>query len=258
MELQLTDQVALVLAGSKGLGFATAKTLLHEGAKVVICSHDQTNLNAAIAQLDSPNVHAVLCDVNDPAAIKALVAETIAYFGPINILVNNAGGPRAAVFEELDDEAWLHAFNQNLLSNIRTIRAALPSLKQTHGAIINIASSSVKEPIPGLILSNVMRAGVANLAKTLSKEFGQYGITVNTVAPGRIATARIEALDAARAAATGVAVADLQAASKQTIPLGRFGTPQEFANAVVFLASPAGRYINGQTLIVDGGSSHAL
>jgi 3-oxoacyl-[acyl-carrier protein] reductase len=203
-------------------------------------------------------LHAVLCDVNDPDAIKALVAETIAHFGPLNILVNNAGGPRSAVFEDLDDDAWSHAFNQNLLSNIRTIRAALPSLKETHGAIINIASSSVKEPIPGLILSNVMRAGVANLAKTLSKEFGPYGITVNTVAPGRIATQRIMALDQARAKATGESVAAIQAASQKTIPLGRFGTPQEFANAVVFLASPAGRYINGQTLIVDGGSSHAL
>lgn len=259
MDLQLSGKVALVLAASHGLGFAVAQTFVREGASVMIASRNQTNLDAAATRIDAPaQLRTQTCDVNDAEAIDALVAACVAQFGHLDILVNNAGGPKAEKFEGLSDDDWQQAFNQNLRSNTRLIRATLPHLKKTHGTIVNIASSSVKEPIPGLILSNVMRAGIGGLAKTLSKEFGVDGITVNTVAPGRIATQRLLDLDHTQAAQTGRSFEDVQAVSIQQIPLGRLGTPQEFANVVVFLASGAGRYVNGQTILVDGGASHAI
>lgn len=169
------------------------------------------------------------------------------------MLVNNAGGPPAGTFEEMSDDDWQYAFELNLLSYIRFIRETLPYMKKKGGKIVNIASSSVKEPIPGLILSNTFRTGIIGLTKTLASELAQYEILINTVAPGRIATDRVASLDEIAANKQGKTKEEIEEMMKKTIPLGRYGKPEEFATYVCFLLSDMNSYMTGQTLLIDGG-----
>ncbi|MGF9741375.1 SDR family oxidoreductase, partial [Priestia megaterium] len=174
------------------------------------------------------------------------------------ILINNAGGPPSGKFEQFSDEDWEKAFELNLLSYIRLIRGALPYLKKQGGRIINIASSSIKQPIPGLILSNTFRLGIVGLTKTLAEELAPFNILINTVAPGRIATDRVAFLDQTKADKLGTTREEVAKASRETILLKRYGTPEEFANVVTFLVSEASTYMTGSSFLVDGGMIKAI
>ncbi|EIJ81695.1 short-chain dehydrogenase/reductase SDR [Bacillus methanolicus PB1] len=256
MDLKLSGKTALIAASSQGLGRAIAEGLLKEGANVVISGRDESKLKQVVTEIDpegSGKAAFVRADVTNQNDIKEMVQTAINSFGRLDILVNNAGGPPAGSFESLTDEDWQASFELNLLSYIRLIREALPVLKMNGGKIINIASSSIKEPIPGLILSNTFRTAIVGLSKTLAQELAPYNILINTVAPGRIATDRVRRLDQVNAEKLGITREEVEAKIKESIPLKRYGTPQEFANFVVFLASEANTYVTGSSFLIDGG-----
>jgi 3-oxoacyl-[acyl-carrier protein] reductase len=255
MDLGLKDKVALVAAAGQGLGYGTARALANEGARVSICSHLADEIEAARARLveeTGADVMASVCDVRDPRAINVWVSNTVLKWGHIDALFINAGGPPAANFSELDDDQWRAAFELTLMSAVRLIRAALPHMRDG-SAIVASTSSSVREPIERLILSNVMRAGVASLIKSLADELAPDGIRLNILIPGRIDTARVAQLDQTKANKLGIPVEEVRAQSVASIPLGRLGTIDEYGAAAAFLLSPAASYITGGSLRVDGG-----
>jgi len=260
MDLGLKDKIALVAASSRGLGYGTARALTREGAKVSICSRDAQTIEAAAARLRQETGGAVLasaCDVRQPESIQAWVDRTVAEWGRLDALFTNAGGPPAAAFQEIDDAQWQAAFDLTLLSVVRMIRAALPHMGPGSAILAN-TSSSVREPIERLGLSNVMRAGITNLIKTLADELAPDGIRANTLQPGRIDTERIVELDQARANKLSIPIEQVRAASIAKIPLGRLGTIDEYGAAAAFLLSPAASYITGATLRVDGGQMRSV
>lgn len=262
MELGLQGKRAIVMAASRGLGYASALGLAREGVKLVICSRDQARIDAAattIRKETGADVTALVADVSSASEAKRLVDAAVSTYGGLEIVVHNAGGPPAGETLQMSEEQWQKAFEQNLLSFTRIVSAAVPEMKKAgYGRVITIASSSIKQPIPNLALSNALRAGVWGLAKTLSRELGPQGILVNVIAPGRIDTERIAELDAATAQKIGKTVEDVRKASVGSIPLGRLGRPEELANLVVFLSSQAGSYITGQAITVDGAAGTAL
>lgn len=253
MDLGLRDRVALVAASSSGLGYAVARGLAAEAAKVVVSSREQEHADTAadaIARETGASVAAFACDVSAADGPGKLVQAAVERFGTLDILVTNAGGPPPGTFDAVDDVSWQKATQLTLMSVVRLIRAALPHLRANgRGRIINLSSTSVKEPIDNLILSNSLRLAVIGLAKSVAREVAQLGITVNNVCPGRIRTARILQL-----------YADENALKQATeaIPMKRLGEPAEFAPLVVFLASDQARYITGQTISVDGGLTRTL
>ena len=262
MNLGLKGKRALVLAASRGLGYACARGLAAEGCQLVICSRDDRRIHAAadtIAKDTGTRVHAIASDVSDEGAARRLIDAAVSQLGGLDIVVHNAGGPPAGDTASMSEAQWQKAFEQNMLSFVRIVNAAVPELKKAGGGrIITIASSSIKQPIPNLVLSNALRAGVWGFAKTLSRELGPDRILVNVVAPGRIQTERIDELDQANAVKAGKPVDEIKKASVAGVPLGRIGRPDEFANVVVFLASDAASYITGQAITVDGGAGNAL
>jgi 3-oxoacyl-[acyl-carrier protein] reductase len=262
MELGLNGKVAVVAAASDGLGKAVATAFAREGAAVAICGRTAEKVERAAAEIrqeTGASVLAVTADVSLAEDVSRFITEAATAFGRIDTLVCNAGGPPALPFAKLDDAHWDLAVQLNLMSVVRLIRAALPHLKASDcGRIINLSSSSVKQPIVDLVLSNTIRLGVQGLVKTLSDELAPDGILVNTVAPGRIDTERVRSLDKGRAAKAGIAVAEQRTRTEREIALRRYGTPAEFAKVVVFLGSPANSYVTGQALLVDGGLTRAL
>jgi 3-oxoacyl-[acyl-carrier protein] reductase len=256
MELHLEKKNALILASSQGLGKAMAAELVKEGANVMLASRDGEKLSAVqreLSQLGMGKVSYKVTDITKAEDIKSLVGQTAEEFGGIDILINNAGGPPGGSFSDFNDEEWQQSFELNLLSFIRTIRESLPHLKKQGGKIVNIASSSIKEPIPGLILSNTFRTAIVGLSKTLASELAPDSILINTVGPGRIATDRVEHLDKMNAGKQGVTPKEMTEQSINKIPLGRYGEPEEFAKFVTFLVSGANTYLTGQSYLVDGG-----
>jgi 3-oxoacyl-[acyl-carrier protein] reductase len=256
MDLQLQGKTALVIASSQGLGKAIAEELIKEGANVMITSRNREKLQAVqkeLSECGKGNVEYVQADITKKEDIQHLVQKTIEAFGSIDILINNAGGPPAGTFDSITDEDWQYAFELNLLSYIRIIREVLPYMRKLGGKIINIASSSIKEPIPGLILSNTFRLGIVGLTKTLAQELAKDNILINTVAPGRIATERVAFLDQVNAEKLGITKEEVENRMKSTIPLGRYGKPEEFAKVVAFLVSEANTYMTGQSFLIDGG-----
>ncbi len=257
MDLGLTDKSALVLASNSGLGRATAIAFAREGADVTLfarraeeCRHTQEEIQNQTGR----TAHIVIGDLTKPADLGRAVDEAVARFGKLDILVNNCGGPPAGTFDTFDDAAWQAAFDLTLLSYVRATRAALPHLRKAgRGWIINFVSSSVKAPLDLLLLSNTFRMGVVGFTKTLASEVGPQGIIVNALGPGRIQTDRLVQLDTARAKRTNSTPEAVRAEIEKSIPLGRYGEPEEFARTAVFLCSPANSYISGQTLLVDGG-----
>ncbi len=262
MDLQLTGRVALVTAASKGLGRATATRLAAEGARVMISSRgaDQLARTAQeIAEATGAQVEHCPADVSHGADLDRLLRETRERLGGVDVLVNNAGGPRPGGFDALDDAAWQQAFELNLLSTVRLFRGVLPHMReQRWGRIVTVASSSMRQPIDDLTLSNTFRVGILGLAKSLALEVAGDGVLVNTLGPGRIATDRVAELDATRAERTGQSVEEVRAQGEAGIPIGRYGTPEEFADVAAFLASGANTYVTGQNLLVDGGLVRAI
>lgn len=262
MDLGLEGNVALVLAASRGLGRAIATELAREGARVVISSRDEDALAQTAAEVGEETGAEMdhrAADLTRVEDIRALISHTADRFGGVDILVNNTGGPPAGGFEDFEDEAWQTAFEQILLSVVRSVRGVLPFMRERGGGrIVNVASSSIKQPIENLLLSNTFRAGLAGLAKSLAAELAPNGILINTLGPGRISTARSASIDASRADALGVSVEEVRSQVEAQIPLGRYGTPEEFARVAAFLASPANSYVTGQAILVDGGMVRAL
>jgi 3-oxoacyl-[acyl-carrier protein] reductase len=262
MDLGLEGKVALVMAASKGLGKAVATELAREGASVVISSRDEETLAqtaAEIADETGAEVDPRAADITRAQEIQALVSHAADRFGGLDVLVNNTGGPPAGTFEDFGDEDWQAAFELVLLSLIRAVRGVLPLMRERGGGrIVNIASSSIKQPIENLIFSNTFRAGILGLAKSLSVELAPDGILINTLGPGRISTARSRAMDESNAQAAGVPVEEVRGRFESQIPLGRYGEPEELARVAAFLASPANSYVTGQAILVDGGMVRAL
>lgn len=261
MDLELTNKVALVVASSKGLGKAIAKELAKEGANVMLTSRTEETLQKAKEEIQAEAVGKVAyfpADITNADDIKALVQETKTQFGKIDILINNAGGPPSGNFTDFKDEGWVDAFELNLLSYIRLIREVLPDLKENGGKILNVASSSVKAVLPDLILSNTFRNGINGLSKSLAVELAPDNIMVNTIGPGRIATDRIQSMDQSKADAQGISIEEVTEKSEKEIPIGRYGKPEEFAKAAVFLVSGANTYVTGQSILVDGGMVKAI
>jgi len=262
MDLQLTGRTAIVLASTKGLGKATAFSLGKEGANVVISGRDEATLQTVAAEFKQEvgrEPLTVVTDVTKPGDIERLVQLTAEKYRTVDILITNAGGPPAGTFEQMTDDHWQLAFELNLLSVIRSIRAVLPYMReQRFGRIVNFASSSFKQPIDNLILSNTFRTGIVGLAKTLATELGPDGILINTVGPGRIGTDRLAYLDSVRAEKSGQTVEEIRQQIEATIPVGRYGEPDEFARVITFLASPANSYVTGQSILVDGGMVKAI
>lgn len=262
MDLGLKGKRALVMAASRGLGYASALGLAREGCHLVICSRDQQRIEAAaeaIRRETGAKVHALVSDVSSSGEVQRLVDAAVSEYGGLEIVVHNAGGPPAGETLQMTDDQWQKAFEQNLLSLTRIVRAAVPEMKKAgYGRVLTIASSSIKQPIPNLALSNALRAGVWGIAKTMSRELAPQGILVNVIAPGRIDTERIAELDQANAQKSGKSLDDVRKASVASIPLGRLGRPDELANLVVFLSSQAASYISGQAITVDGAAGNAL
>ncbi|OEH91665.1 SDR family oxidoreductase [Bacillus solimangrovi] len=262
MDLGLKGKVVLVLASSKGLGKAIAAKFAQEGANVMLTSRSETELKAVaedITKKTGSNVTYFPCELTNSSDIKLLVNKTVDIFGRVDILINNAGGPPAGKFNDFDDEHWQKAFELNLFSYIRAIREVIPFMRsQGGGRILNVASSSIKQPIEGLILSNTFRAGVIGLSKSLATELAPDKILINTLGPGRIATDRVAQLDQVIADKQSISVEEVIERTKSVIPLGRYGTPEEFATTAVFLCSDANTYVTGQALLVDGGMVKAL
>lgn len=260
MDLGLTDKRAAVAAASSGLGLAVATALAAEGCRISISSSNETRIAEAaalIARKTGGKVAYRVCDVRDSTAVADWLDETAERESGLDIVIPNAGGPRPGTFAELESFDWEAAHRLTLMSAVHTARAAKPHLRRG-GTVLFMTSSSVKEPIEHLVLSNVYRAGVASLAKTLSREWAPDGIRVNQLVPGRIATARIDALDGAVAAAEGLTRDEVQQRLTTAIPLRRYGASDEYANAAVFLVSEAASYITGATLVVDGGSLRSV
>ncbi|KUO61285.1 MAG: 3-oxoacyl-ACP reductase [Gracilibacter sp. BRH_c7a] len=256
MDLNLKGKVALVMASSQGLGKAVATQLVEEGANVMVTSIDGPNLKVVQEELQALGKGKVAqfeADITKAEDIRSLVQFTRDTFGKIDILVNNTGGPPGGAFDNFQDEDWQKAFELNLLSYIRVIREVLPDLKQSGGRIVNMTSSSIKQPIPNLILSNTFRMGVLGLSKSLAEELAPFNILVHTVAPGRIATDRVAFLDGLKAKKLGITPEEVAEQSRKTIPLGRYGEPEEFAKVVTFLVSDACTYMTGSTVVIDGG-----
>jgi 3-oxoacyl-[acyl-carrier protein] reductase len=257
MELGLQGKRALVTASSRGLGYAAAKGLAQEGARVVINSRNSKRINAAAETLRSElnaEVLAVSGDVSDSASPARIVEKAATALGGLDILITNSGGPPAGLFENFEDETWQEAIDLTFLSHVRLIRAALPYLRQSDSAsVLSVTSYSVKQPIPNLVLSNSIRAATVGLTKTLALELGPQGIRFNSILPAWTETERVYELMSHRARVNNSTVEEEMAKQAKDSPLGRMGKPDEFANAAVFLVSPAASYITGVMLTVDGG-----
>src|SRR5439155_23122456 len=249
MDLGLKNKVAMVGGASKGLGFAIARALAAEGARVSIASRDGAAIEraaVAITQETGGHAFAVAADLSKAEAIAEWHAATIAQFGGIDLLFANTGGPPAGTALSFDDGAWQAAFDLLLMSVIRTVRLVVPSRRARGGGAILIGtSSSVKEPIANLALSNVLRSGVTSLGKTLSLDLAPDKIRVNTLIPGRIATDRLQYLDEINAKKAGIPIEEQQKRALSTVPMGRYGEPEEFGRAGAFLLSDAATYITG-------------
>lgn len=257
MDLQLTRKVALVAAASKGLGRAVATELAREGAGVALFSRERERIQQAAEAIRAETGGQLLplvADARAPEDIQRVVAETVAHFGGLDILVTNAGGPPPGTFEDFGEQDFLDAIELNLMSTVRMCLAVVPHLKaRGGGSIVTITSVAVKQPLQNLILSNTARTGVVGLVKSLANELGPYNIRVNNVGPGPTRTDRILQTARFRAEQSGRPLEEVLQENSRGIPLGRLGEPDEFARVVVFLASPAASYVTGSTLLVDGG-----
>lgn len=261
MDFELNEKVALVAASSTGLGKAVAIGLAEEGANIIICSRDSDKLKLVYQEIQKMNGRclAIPTDLTNYSQVKNLVAKSIKHFGKIDILITNCGGPPSGGFLDFSIEDWNLAIDLNLMSTIYLCKEVIPYMvNQNLGRIIMITSVSVKQPIEGLILSNVARAGVAGLAKSLSNEFGKNNILVNIVCPGYTQTQRVNQLALDLSAEQGLKPEEMIQKWAKLNALGRIATPEEFANVVVFLASERASHLTGTAIQIDGGLVKSL
>ncbi|MFQ5616878.1 MAG: SDR family oxidoreductase [Anaerolineales bacterium] len=258
MDLKLNGKRALVTGASRGLGYATARGLAREGAHIAINSRAPDKIREAARTLAGEvavEVAALPGNVTDLATPQRLIEQTVEALGGLDILVTNAGGPPAGGFESFDEDTWQHAIELSFMSHVRLIRAALPHLRKSGAAsVLTITSISVKQPIPNLVLSNSIRAATVGLTKTLSLELVSDGIRFNSILPSWTETERVYELMEYRAKANNTSVEEEIRKQSAVAPMGRMGTPEEFANVAVFLVSPAASYLTGVMFPVDGGS----
>lgn len=262
MQLSLKGKRALVGGSSQGIGRATAQALAALGASVTLLARDAGKLEAVRATLANDGTqdhHCLAADFSLPEQLARVLQDYFADGKAVHILINNTGGPAPGPAHLADLSAYTAAFGQHLLCNQVLVQACLPGMKAAGwGRIVNVISTSVKQPIPNLGVSNTVRGAVANWAKTLAHELGPSGITVNNVLPGATKTTRLDAVFANKAQKSGKSLAEVEAEEREHIPLRRFAEPEELANAIAFLASPAAGYISGINLPVDGGRTLCL
>lgn len=260
MDLRIRGKRALVLGSSQGLGRAIATALAAEGAAVTIVGRDGLKLEGVAREIgvtigSTPSIEIV--DFADAASVEALALKLLAQ--ETDILVNNGGGPPPGPIAAVAADVWRRQFEAMLNAPFRITAAVLPGMRQRRwGRVVNVVSSGVEQPIPNLGISNTLRLSMIGWAKTLSAEVAAEGVTVNSVVPGRIHTSRVDELDAAAAARSGHTPAAIAEASRARIPVGRYGRPEEFADAVAFLASDRASYITGSTIRVDGGMIQSI
>jgi len=262
MNLDLKNKRALVCGSTQGIGKAAAIELAALGAHVTLIARNEQTLKQVKTELanNGSQLHSYLCvDFSDQVKLKEMVEQFIQRTGAVNILVNNTGGPPAGPANTAKKDEFLSAFNNHLICNHILVQACLDGMKNSgYGRVINVISTSVKQPLPNLGVSNTIRAAVANWAKTLANELGKFGITVNNVLPGATATQRLAGIIENKAQKTNVHNSAIEKEMLHEIPLGRFAEAHEIAAAIAFLASPAAAYINGINLPVDGGRTSSL
>jgi len=262
METGLKNKSVIVAASSQGMGLATAHAFAAEGARVAMCARNAKTLAAAadeVRRMHKAEVIDQVLDVTDSVAVAAFVKSVAEKLGGIDVCVTNAGGPPAKNFLSITVEEWRKAVELNFLSVVHFAREVIPHMqKKRWGRIITITSTSVRQPIPDLVLSNSVRPSVVGLVKSLAVEFGKDGILVNNVAPGYTATERLSELSATRALAAGVSEQEIRDRWAADIPLRRLGKPEEIADTIVWLASERASYITGQTIMVDGGNYRGM
>lgn len=262
MNLDLTGKSAIVCGSTQGIGKATAMELAKMGANIILIARNDQKLSEVKAELpkvDGQNHYFIRADFNFPPELKIKIEDFIEEIGPIHILVNNTGGPAGGSAIDAKTDEYLHAFNMHLISNQILAQAVVPGMKsEGYGRIINVISTSVKQPLNGLGVSNTIRGAVANWSKTLANELGEFNITVNNVLPGATNTIRLQSIIETKAAKTGKSIQTISDEMTNQVPMKRFAKPEEIANAIAFLASPSASYINGINVPVDGGRTKSL
>jgi 3-oxoacyl-[acyl-carrier protein] reductase len=258
----LTNKLALVCGSTQGIGKASALKLAEMGANIVLIARSEDRLKEVLRELpsDENQKHSYLvADFTKPEALKQILNDFIAKGNKVNILVNNTGGPKGGPIKDATTEEFINTFNQHLICNHILVQALYPGMKDSgYGRIINVISTSVKQPLPNLGVSNTIRGAVASWSKTLANELGQYGITVNNVLPGATNTIRLQGIAEAKSANTGESISDIFDEMASESPMKRIAEPEEVAAAIAFLASPEASYINGINLPVDGGRTKSL
>ena len=262
MITELNSLRALVCGSTQGIGLAVAQQLAKDGFSVCLTARNEEKLKTALATLDITKGqvhHYFVSDFSNPEGLKHAVHQFISENGDLHLLINNTGGPKSGPIVDADPAEFLAAFNQHLICNHILMQAILPGMKaKGYGRIINIISTSVKQPLPNLGVSNTIRGAVANWSKTLATELGGFGITVNNVLPGATNTQRLTEIASVKANKTGESVEEILTEMGQESPMKRIAEPEEVAAAVAFLASPSASYINGINLPVDGGRTKSL
>jgi 3-oxoacyl-[acyl-carrier protein] reductase len=262
MDIELKGRKVIICGSTQGIGRATANVIAGLGAEVILFSRNEEKLAETVGELSSKEGQShsyLVADFSHPIEVNEAIVGFLESSGGAHILVNNSGGPPAGKAIDADPEEFRVAFNQHLISNQIITKALVPyMIRENYGRIVNIISTSVKEPIAGIGVSNTIRGAVASWSKTIAAELGQYGITVNNVLPGATLTGRLEAIFEARSIKTSREIEDVREEARKEIPLHRFAQAEEIANAIAFLASPAAAYISGINLPVDGGRMGCL
>jgi 3-oxoacyl-[acyl-carrier protein] reductase len=261
MNLSIQNRTAIVCGSSQGIGLATAIELSRQGATCILMARNEASLKEALQHLESDqNQHHgyLVADFDKPATVKTAIERYVSA-NPVHILINNSGGPAAGPVTEAREEDFINTFNRHLICNHILTTAVIPSMKKEgYGRIINIISTSVKVPLPNLGVSNTIRGAVASWAKTMANELGQFNITVNNVLPGATKTQRLQNIISNNAGKKNLPVDTVEKEMIKEIPMRRFAEPEELANVVAFLASPAASYVNGVSLPVDGGRTGSI